>query len=172
MSCCQNAILTRYRIRFEDECVPAGMVEVSNPLKIWQAFTKVGNLALGDEGSVEVPEWDRKVKVADGIRVVNEVPMAFRVNSIAPGSEFAYIMEWTDKRAEICRTLYVDVCDRAWTPLWIWKFVGCQMMGLPKEEDKELGANKIAIWNFSLTPYDVSLLAGDGATVLVKPTKP
>ncbi len=168
MGCCDNALMTRYQVRFEEECAPVGFIETVSPTKIWKEFTKVGGLALGDEGTIEVPEWDRKVKISDGIRVVEPVPLSFRVDKKAPGTAFAMVMEWADKRHDVCRTLYVDRCDRAWNPLWTWKFSGCQMLSLPKEEDQELGATKLAIWSFSLTPYDVTLLDGDGTTVLVR----
>lgn len=171
---CSNALTTRYRLRFEASnpineaicTVPTANAFITN---VVEDIMEIDGLDLGQEGTVETAEWDRKTKVPDGIKVLADVPITFRVRdtSMLPTLPFHFFTMWSRFAHGLCRTMYLEVTDRAWNTLWVYKWTGVTMQGHPKEAAKKLASPEITTFSIVLLPQTIELIDGANLAVLV-----
>lgn len=166
---CRNALLVRYKVRVEEEApTPAGCIP-ADPSVWWKDITKVTGLGLGEEGEVDVPEWDRKVKVSDGKRDIKAMSMQMKIMSDL--TAFNFFLSWYQFRADACRGVYIDICDRAWNTIFTFKYTGVEMRGF-NMEDQELGQTKLGYVDMMFSPYDVLMLDPLGNVIFQPPAIP
>lgn len=142
-------------------------------VKYLQAITRVGGISLGEEGEVEVPEWDTTSIISDGKRKIQTLTTQVRVSeafaaSVTAGSSDANIMALLySLRDLITLNVYLFITARDWSVLYYYKFIDSQIKKF-SQEDQELGAAKLGLIDIDFAPYDVELYPCDsGAAPLV-----
>lgn len=136
-----NALILRYVVEIEE----------GGTYKTVPAITSVAGFDLGEEGTIEVPEWDRDAMVADGKRKVGEMNMKFRL--MQDMITFAYFKEWWETRSGNNRNIKVTWCKRNWVPIVEWIFEDTEFIKFGGE-DQELGQVKLGIIELKFLPYE------------------
>lgn len=169
---CSNALLIRYRIRIlPGDCSAdndPNMPPIPNPpANVIPNITRVTGISLGEEGEIEVPEWDRKARISDGKRTLPTLGMQLRVDGeLPPGSEtLHFFARWFNFRHNTRFDILVDITRRDFSVMYTYQYVACEIRSF-KQEDQELGATKIGLVDMDFAPYDVQLLDKNGAPVV------
>jgi hypothetical protein len=136
-----NALIVRYVVE----------IEKNGTYQTVPDITSVNGFDLGEEGTIEVPEWDRDVMVANGKRKVGEVSLKFRI--MQNMQTFAYFKEWWDNRGGDNRTIKVTWCKRNWVPILEWIFEDNEFAKFGGE-DQELGTVKLGYIENKFYPYE------------------
>ena len=175
---CNNATMIRYVVAIEsvNNCAggPTGVPSIDNAItavtnfagtspgnKVLDTITKVGGLGLGEEGTTEVPYWDRVVTLPDGKRKLPDVTMQKRINGgliVSPSNdpEFDFFAYWFQAKDFIRLNMWVYITNRAWQILYRYRFIDLTLRSW-KQEDQELGANKLGLLDYMMSPNDVEL---------------
>ena len=141
-----NALIVRFKVDIID---PNGVTtEVRD-------VTEVQGFSLGEEGTIEVPEWDRNALISDGKRKIPEITMKYRLmNELVTHN---YFIEWWDTRHGCNRDIVITWANRAWEPLFRWTYSDCEFVKF-MGEDQELGQTKLGIIELKFLPYEVTLV--------------
>ena len=116
----------------------------------------VEGLGLGEEGTVEAPEPDRKVDISDGVTKLD--PITLTINKKRNLKAFQYFLDWHAKRATDFRDVSIVILDKLRTEeLHRYFYSECEIKSW-KEETQEQASPKIGAIMVILLPYDVELI--------------
>lgn len=129
---------------------------------ILKSITRVAGITLGEEGEVEVPEWDRTAMIADGKRKLQTLAIQARVdepfsNIVTSASSAANILaSYFANRNLVNLNIYLFITGRDWKTLYYYRFVDSQGKKFA-QEDQELGSAKLGLVDIDFAPYDAEL---------------
>lgn len=137
-----NALMLRYKVEID--------------LKPISDIITITGFSLGEEGTLEVPEWDRDALIADGKRKIQPVGLKYR---FMKGLEtHKYFKEWWDERHSSNRNIVVIWTSRDRNnELFRWVFEDCEFNKMTAE-DQELGTPKLGTIECGFLPYEVRML--------------
>lgn len=129
---------------------------------ILKSITRVGGISLGEEGEVEVPEWDRTAIISDGKRKLQTLTTQVRIDgnlekNVTSSSNSASILSSIfANRNLVSVNIYLFITGRDWKTMYYYKFTDaqCKRFG---QEDQELGAAKLGMIDVDFAPYDAEL---------------
>lgn len=171
MACSNVATLVRFVGRVSKACGDDPDSPISGTDHTFNNITKVGGLNMGEEGTVEVPDWGTKSIIADGVRVLQPVTLQFRVHfdPFAANSDMDTLIKMFDRRSRFKYTWEIFITDRGFKVLWKFKFIQTDMKSF-KMEDQELGQAKVGLIDADFLPYDVELRdCNDNIVIAGKP---
>ncbi len=151
----------RYKVRILEESAPGGIIQIGGLATFnVSSVTAVEGLDLGEDGEVSLLEYDKRVRVSDGIRAIPDLTLQARVDSNASG-EFllTFFEDWYNERQKVTRTILVDLCNRSWRVIRTYEYVGCQLRNY-SNGSADLGQPKLYVVNLKFTPYNVLLKKG------------
>lgn len=138
-----NALILRYRVEIDNEDI------------FGSDIISVAGFDLGEEGTIEVPEWDRIALVSDGKRKIVDVALKYRLMDDMKTHD--YFKDWWDTRAISNRDISVIWTSRDYDrELFRWVFLDCEFRKF-NGEDQELGATKLGVLECTFAPYDVDI---------------
>ena len=157
---CNNALMLRYQVTMVNstECSSglAGTAALTAlGTGIISGITKVNGLDLGEEGTIEVPDWETKYTVSDGKRTLPQLELQYRIDGNL--EVFKAMAGLYNARAQVSADITVTVTKRDWTPLYKYKYISCQMRK-HSQEGMELGSAKLGYVDTLWSPSDVQLL--------------
>lgn len=155
---CNNALLTRYRVRIREENAGLGG-QAFDPLGliVQKNIISVTGLSLGELGRISLLEYDKVVEIPDGRRRIPPLGMALRLDGSAGSlAQQLFFEQWWDDRSNITRTIIVDITKRDWSLLFRFEFLGC-MINSFSFPDQDLGAPQLGVIQMGFSPYDVRL---------------
>lgn len=157
---CTNALMLRYQVTIKDGTCPStgnGLTAVNAIAAVGfiSGITKVNGLDLGEEGTIEVPDWETKYTVSDGKRTLPQLEIQYRID--ADLINFKLMSALFNNRAQVSADIEVLITKRDWTPLYIYKYISCQMRK-HSQEGMELGSAKLGYIDTLWSPSDVQLL--------------
>lgn len=158
---CSNAMLMRYKVRIQEESAPGGILQIGGISGFNVAsVTSVEGLSLGEDGEVSILEYDKRVRISDGIRAIPDLSMQIRIDGGVSGELLmTFFEDWYNERQKVTRTILIDLCNRAWNPVRTYEYVGCQLRNYDNGS-AELGQSKLYLVNLKFTPYNVLLKKG------------
>lgn len=168
MSCSNTATLVRFVGAASIDCGPGtGTPPISGVDKTFGNITKVGGLNMGEEGTVEVPDWGVKAIISDGVRVLQPLQLQFRVplDPTGPTSDLKTLIDMFNQRAAYKYTWEIFITNRAFQVLYVFKFIQTDMRSF-KMEDQDLGAAKVGLIDTEFLPYDVELRDCNGNVLI------
>lgn len=184
---CSNGRLSRYVVQFSrGSCVPATMppelatlFPADGSRVTVPSITKVTGVGLGEEGEVEVPEWDRNGLVSDGKRKLKAISMSMRTDgtigaALATGvasSDIERMAAWFKHRGTVKGHAWVWITDASFTVMYGFKCVDLTMRKFDSP-DRDLGQPKLDEIELLFSPYDVELVACDGTTTIISSPSP
>lgn len=151
---CNNALMIRYRVRLTPGCNVNPALLPLVPTGAIANITRVTGISLGEEGEIEVPEWDRKSKISDGKRVLPVLGLQFRIDGNL--NTFNFFSNWFRYRNDSFFNINVEITRRDWSVLHTYEYLDTEMRSFV-QEDQELGATKLGLVDMSFSPYDVLL---------------
>lgn len=151
---CNNALMIRYRVKANPGCNVNANVTPLIPAGPITNITRVTGISLGEEGEIEVPEWDRKSRISDGKRNLPVLGLQFRIDGNQ--NTFNFFATYYRYRHDTYMTFLVDITRRDWQILHTYEFVDCEMRSFV-QEDQELSATKLGLVDMAFSPYDVLL---------------
>lgn len=169
-----NAKLIRYVVEIAPLCGDAaiqtafGGANTGSTFRVFSNAIKVTGITLGEEGTVDVPQWGVTGMLADGQRKLSPLAIDFRVDNginegasgAAPGdiatnqTDLVFLM--FEKRAVAQYNINVYITDRSFKALFVYNFLGCGMRKLTMD-DQELGAAKLGVIMTEFLPLDVTV---------------
>lgn len=171
---CSNALMIRYMVQFKPGACNGyaglgALVTDSTDTKqsitnVVPGLTRVTGLSLGEEGTIEVPEWESKAMISDGKRSLPTLGLQFRVDSDL--RTFKLISGLFENRASITLDVNVYITKRDWSPLYIYYYQDCEIRSFT-QEDQELGQSKLGIIDAVFAPYNVLLKKANGTDFYV-----
>lgn len=172
---CSNALMIRYMVQIAPGACNnfadlTGLIAANTDTKqsktgIVPGVTRVTGLALGEEGSIEVPEWETKSIISDGKRALPTLGLQARVDADLRG--FTLFSGIFNERAAATLDFKIFICKRNWDPLYAYYYKDCEIRGF-NQEDQELGASKLGLVDMVFAPYNVFLLKADGSSYYVE----
>lgn len=179
---CNNALLGRYKVYVDIGC---GADKTASPYKEMVALisantdgvttngtttngwiyhvTKVSGLGLGEEGTMEVPDWLKKTVQADGKRNIPQLGLQFKYMS--DRKTFTLMAAMFNQRATIKYDFQIHVTDKAFNSLYYYEYTGCEMLAF-NQEDQELGQSKLIYIDTKFTVDDVKLCDTNGTVIV------
>lgn len=167
-----NAKLIRYVVEIAPSCGDAdiqaafGGSATASKYKVFSNAVKVTGINLGEEGTVEVPQWGVTGIISDGQRKLSPIAIDFRVdnginelaNGVAPTTinQTDLVFYMFEKRAIAQYNINVYITDRSFTALFVYNFAGCTMRKLAMD-DQELGAAKLGMIMTEFLPLDATV---------------
>ena len=138
-----NALIVRYK------------VEIDNQDIFGSDIISIAGFNLGEEGSIEVPEWDRNAIISDGKRKIQPITLKYRL--MRGLQTHTYFKEWWDERNTSNRDIVVIWTSRDFNnELFRWVFLDCEFNKFTGE-DQELGATKLGVIECGFLPYEVDM---------------
>ncbi len=196
-SCNSVAQLTRFAVEIVASCYVEDTQLVglyTGARQGYQLFTnctKVTGLTLGEEGTVEVPQWGVTGMMSDGQRKLSPISMDFRIENsitasnataattVAPGAtgpasvagiqttnNTALLFNMFENRGNAKYDINVYITNRAFQTLFVYSFTNCDMRSI-KTEDQELGSPKLGTITAEFLPLDVVLKTCDNTKTFV-----
>lgn len=175
-ACASNnsAKLIRYVVEIAPQCGDSGIQTAfggssgTSKFRVMSNAIKVTGITLGEEGTVDVPQWGVTGVLADGQRKLSPLAIDFRVDnginervgSLEPNdittnqTDLVYLM--FEKRAVAQYNINVYITDRSFKALFVYNFTGCSMRKLAMD-DQELGAAKLGVIMTEFLPLDVTV---------------
>jgi hypothetical protein len=172
------AQLTRFAVEIGANCytsATAGGVNalVGNLDKTYKLFSnciKVTGLTMGEEGTIEVPQWGITGMMADGQRKLSPISMDFRiqdgVSAETDTSLTALIFNMFENRGNAKYNINIYITNRAFQTLFVYNYIGCDMRSL-KIEDQELGSPKLGTLTAEFLPLNVAVKSCNNTKTLV-----
>lgn len=148
----RNATMVRYKVTVYDDADGSSGTKKEIPNII-----SASGLSLGEEGTIEVPEWDRVTMIADGKFRVPELDMKYRLDGASDYATHKYFSEWWGERNGKNKAIAVSWTDRAYQVLFTWFFTSCEFVKFTGE-DQELGSPKLGVIELKFLPYNVKLI--------------
>lgn len=160
---CNNALMIRYRVKPVAGCNVNAAVVPLIPAGSIANITRVTGISLGEEGEIEVPEWDRKSKISDGKRTLPPLGLQFRID----GNQdvFNFFMNYFRYRHDTYITFNIEITRRDWSILHVYEFKDCEMRSFV-QEDQELGQTKLGLVDMAFSPYDILMKDAVGNYIL------
>ena len=130
----------------------------------------VNGFTLGEEGTIEVPEWDRITLISNGRRQIQELTMTYRLISDWGKHEYVnktdnYLLSWFGKRGGDNRDIRIDWIARDWKSIIsTWTFESCEFL-MYQGEDQDFADPKVGIIEVKFAPYDVSVSTKDAGLI-------
>ena len=125
--------------------------------------TKVGGISLGEEGEVEIPDWEKVGLISDGKRKLTSLTLHVIADTILNRTDAGGNYDGASvmaalfaKRNTVRANFYVFITDRSWQVLWYYKFHDLSLKKFG-QEDQELGAPKLGLFDIDGSPADVTL---------------
>jgi hypothetical protein len=137
----------------------------NNVSNVVSGLTRVTGLSLGEEGQIDVPEWDTRAIISDGKRTLPTLGLQFRVDSDLKTLDL--IASIFNNRASTTLNISVYITKRDWTPLYIYEYIDCEIRSFT-QEDQELGQSKLGLIDCVFAPYNVLLRKADGTAYYVQ----
>lgn len=154
---CSNAILVRYKVRFQNEGKAKDSFGLGTGLLPVKGVTRLTGLSLGEEGEVTLREQDKVVRIPNNVTTYKDIGMTVRMDADAYGlATFDFFTDWWAERRGWTRTILIDFCNRAWFPLFTIEAVGCSIKMFNFDE-QNLAEGKFLIFDLSFTPYETNL---------------
>jgi hypothetical protein len=184
---CSNGQLSRYIVQVQrGDCIPAtfpAALETLFPADGSKysipGITKISGVSLGEEGEVELPEWDQVGLISDGKRKLTTINMSLRVDgSLSPGvmsgattNDVERLAAWFANRHLVSAHIYIWITNKGWEVQRGYKAVDASFKAF-KEPDRELGASVLDVIDLQFSPKDMQLIACDGTTKIVAAPTP
>lgn len=167
---CNNALLIRYIVKIaKGSCdnTPGIDAVISNNTNngVVQSVTRVSGLDLGEEGTIEVPDWDIKYTVSDGKRVIPPLGIQYRID--ADLKTFNLMTFLFQNRATVSIDWEIIITNRSWQKLYSYKAIDSQIRR-HGQEDQELGTSKIGLIDTIWAPSDMQLIDANGNKIVYK----
>lgn len=144
---CANDKLFRYKVRI-----------IGSPFEVLPVpkVTKVTGVSLGQDGTVEIPEYNKTITLSDGIAKFEPLNIVVRYE-LSPESVIAYafFLDFWKHRSTKTYTIHVEFTKRNWCPVVIYKFMHCSMGGHSFPDTFEIGQMKTLEYAMTFYPYDV-----------------
>lgn len=148
-----NDLLQRFRVRIKLEKGSLGAYSpFANGMLAFSQITKLSGLNLGETGVEEFLEQDRVVRVSDGIQSFSPIEIQARLKDSNQASLVPEIFRmWREKKSEVVCSIFVDIVNRKWCPIYTLGFYGCTMLRL-SFPDQEIGQLQIGYLDASFQP--------------------
>lgn len=132
--------------------------------KILDSITKVGGISLGEEGEVEIPDWDVVGLISDGKRKLTNLTTQFRLTdklslgttTTIPDNTSNILAHLYARRHAVATNWYIYITDRDWNVQFYYKYIDATIKKW-SQEDQELGAPKLGLIDMDLAPQDIEL---------------
>jgi activator of HSP90 ATPase len=170
---CNNAVMIRYQVKISPgQCNLATdfatQIAANTTNNNVQTITKVNGLDLGEEGTIEVPDWEVKATISDGKRTLPQLEMQYRVDAdLRAFNLFTWMFQ---NRAALTADIQIFICKRDWSVLYSYKYLDCQLRK-HGQEGQELGQTKLGLIDTMFSPYDVQLLDASGNLIVYQVPK-
>jgi len=134
-------------------------------------ITKIGGISLGEEGEVEIPDWDVVGLVSDGKRKLTTLTLQARAKTSLKNNQaslddgLSVLTEFYKARHAVAANFYVFITDRSWNVLWYYLFENCTLKSF-KQEDQELGTPKLGFVDIDAAPENVYLYDCSGNEIV------
>ena len=173
MACSNVATLVRFVVKAEIACGSGGAEpDPFTGTLLMKSITKVAGLDMGKEGEISVPFWGRLAKISDGVRVFSMLTMGMRVpldalEAASANPDFESVLTMYDVRGQFKYNIRVIITDRAFRPLYVFRFLDCDMKELAMD-DQDMASPGVGMWNMAFLPGDVRLTDCTGARVIIR----
>lgn len=130
--------------------------------RILANITKVGGISLGEEGEVEIPNWDVVGLISDGKRKLTNLSLSARLTkslqlgTVDVDDTVGILAHLYAKRHALAVNYYLYITDRDWNVQYYYKYIDATMKKWT-QEDQELGAPKLGLIDTDIAPQDVEL---------------
>ena len=150
---CSNGQLFRWQVRIIDS--PFEILAVPK-------VTKVSGVSLGQDGIVEISEYNKTVGLSDGSAKLETLGLVVRYETALDSIvAFKFFQNYWKHRSVKTYTIYVDFTTRNWCPVMSYKFEHCSLASFSLPETFEIGNMKTLEYAMTFLPYDVSVITAN-----------
>lgn len=154
-----NNLLQRYRVRIKIDRGDLGAAfnPFVNGFFVFNQITRVSGLALGESGVEELLEQGKRVKVTDGIIAYPTLSFQARMYDRNGLLVPEILRVWWQKRDEVTASIFVDITNRNWCPIYTLGYYGSTIKSLSLP-DQEIGQATVGFIDASFEPVEVDFV--------------
>lgn len=154
-----NNILQRYRVRIKIETGDLGSAfsPFVNGFFVFNQITKVTGLSLGESGVEEMLEQGKKVRIPDGIIQYPTLGIQARMYDKNALLVPEILRAWWSHRDEVTATIFVDITNRNWCPVYTIGYYGSVIRSLSLP-DQEIGQSTVGYVEATFEPTEVDFV--------------